>query len=119
MAVVAAPGVDPAGVLCASTGVIGVRLPVQKCGRGLLLTGARGAAIERRQRSTTHTRVKLRKTVKVGEGRATSLPRPVSLPSFATCFRVHHEDAAAEPQALQMRSTRHGPQLTRLRSMAT
>ncbi len=75
VAVASALGVDSDTVLGASTGIIGVRLPVAKLAAAApRLAAARGAAIEHAAEAvwTTDTRVKLAsRTLRIGEVEAT------------------------------------------------
>jgi acetylglutamate kinase len=102
-------GVDGKDVLCASTGVIGVRLPVHKLvDAAPQLVAARGTAVEQAAEAilTTDTRVKLAgKTVKVGDARATiaafAKGSGMIAPELATMLCFITTDAAVDPQALQ------------------
>ncbi len=108
-AVARALGVDPAGVLAASTGVIGVRLPVQKlvlCAPAL--SAARGTAIELAAEAvmTTDTRPKLAsRTLRVGDAEASiaafAKGSGMMAPELATVLAFITTDLAVTPPALQ------------------
>jgi acetylglutamate kinase len=115
-AVGAALGVDGESVLAASTGVIGVRLPVKKLveAAGALCSG-RGAAIELAAEAilTTDTRVKLSgRVVRVGDvdvtlaafakGSGMIAPELATMLAFLTTDAVIERDALARAVAAAM-----------------
>jgi acetylglutamate kinase len=108
-AVAAALGVDLGSVLAASTGVIGVRLPVQKLAAAApALAAARGKAIEQAAQAimTTDTRVKLaQRTVVVNgvEGTFAAFGKGSGMvaPELATVLAFITTDLAVAPSALQ------------------
>jgi acetylglutamate kinase len=107
-AIGAALGVDGESVLAASTGVIGVRLPVKKLvDAAEALCGARGAAIELAAEAilTTDTRVKLSgRVVRVGDVDVTiaafAKGSGMIAPELATMLAFITTDAAIEQAAL-------------------
>jgi acetylglutamate kinase len=113
-AVARALRVDPASVLSASTGVIGVRLPAQKITAAApQLVSARGAAIELAAQAvmTTDTRVKLAsRALRVGGVEATvaafAKGSGMIAPELATMLAFITTDAAVTPRALQSALTR-------------
>jgi len=108
-AVASALGVDEKTVLAASTGVIGVRLPVQKLvAAAPQLAASRGSAIELAAQAvmTTDTRVKLAsRTLTVGGVEATiaafAKGSGMIAPSLATMLAFLTTDVAVTPPALQ------------------
>ncbi len=108
-AVAAALDVPATSVLAASTGVIGVRLPVQKLVRAApALAAARGAAIELAAQAvmTTDTRVKLaNRSLRAGGVDATlaafAKGSGMIAPEFATVLAFITTDLAIAPLALQ------------------
>ena len=102
-------GVPGESVLCASTGVIGVRLPVKKLEDGAAqLAGARGAAIELAAEAilTTDTRVKLSGRTLHVDGREVTIAAfakgsGMIAPELATMLAFVTTDAAITPDALQ------------------
>lgn len=108
-AVAAALDVDEESVLCASTGIIGVRLPVQKVvAAAPALASARGPAIELAARAvhTTDTRLKLAsRTMQVGGVDATfaafAKGSGMIAPELATVLAFVTTDLAVAPAALQ------------------
>jgi acetylglutamate kinase len=108
-AVAAALGVAPDSVLAASTGVIGVRLPVTKLVEAAAqLAASRGAAIELAAQAvmTTDTRVKLAsRVVTVGGVEATiaafAKGSGMIAPELATMLAFITTDLAVSPPALQ------------------
>jgi acetylglutamate kinase len=102
-------GIEPAGVLSASTGVIGVRLPVAKIARACpTLAQSRGPAVEPAAEAilTTDTRVKLSsRTVTLGGKRCTlagfAKGSGMIAPELATMLAFVTTDAAVTPAALQ------------------
>ncbi len=107
-------GVPSESVLCASTGVIGVRLPTKKLEDGAApLAAARGAAIELAAEAilTTDTRVKLSgRSLRVGERDVTiaafAKGSGMIAPELATMLAFITTDAAIAPAALQAALTR-------------
>jgi acetylglutamate kinase len=108
-AVAGALGVRDDAVLCASTGLIGVRLPVHKLvAAAPALAAARGPAIELAAQAvhTTDTRVKLAsRTLRVGQVDATfaafAKGSGMIAPELATVLAFITTDLAVEPSALQ------------------
>jgi acetylglutamate kinase len=108
-AVGAALGVRPESVLAASTGVIGVRLPVQKLvAAAPQLAATRGGAIELAAQAvmTTDTRVKLAsRTLAAGgvEGTIAAFAKGSGMiaPELATMLAFITTDLAVTPRALQ------------------
>jgi acetylglutamate kinase len=108
-AVAASLGIDPGSVLAASTGVIGVRLPVQKLAAAApALAAARGKAIEQAAQAimTTDTRVKLaQRTLVVNgvEGTFAAFGKGSGMvaPELATVLAFITTDLAVTPSALQ------------------
>jgi acetylglutamate kinase len=108
-AVAAALGVPPESVLAASTGVIGVRLPVPKLvAAAPQLAAARGGAIELAAEAilTTDTRVKLAsRVVSAGgvEGSVAAFAKGSGMiaPELATMLAFITTDLAVTPRALQ------------------
>jgi acetylglutamate kinase len=108
-AVAAALGVDAKTVVSASTGVIGVRLPVQKLvGAARALAESRGPAIELAAEAvmTTDTRIKLAgKSLRVGDVDVTIAAfgkgAGMMAPELATMLVFITTDAAIKPEALQ------------------
>lgn len=108
-AVARALGVDSDSVLCASTGIIGVRLPVQKVvAAAPELAAARGPAIELAAQAiqTTDTRMKLAsRTMQVGGVDATfaafAKGSGMIAPELATVLAFVTTDLAVTPAALQ------------------
>ena len=102
-------GVDDAGVLMASTGVIGVRLPVDKlCAAMPALAQARGAAIENAAEAimTTDTRMKLTHRVLTVGGVAVTIAAfakgsGMVAPEMATMLAFIATDATVDPKTLQ------------------
>ncbi len=102
-------GVPGDSVLCASTGVIGVRLPTKKLEDGAaLLVSARGAAIELAAEAilTTDTRVKLSgRSLRLGGKDVTiaafAKGSGMIAPELATMLGFITTDAAIGPAALQ------------------
>ncbi len=102
-------GVDGESVLAASTGVIGVRLPVKKLvDAAEPLARARGAAIELAAEAilTTDTRVKLSgRTIKIGEREvcvaAFAKGSGMIAPELATMLAFLTTDAVIAPEVLQ------------------
>ncbi|MBV9948959.1 MAG: bifunctional glutamate N-acetyltransferase/amino-acid acetyltransferase ArgJ [Myxococcales bacterium] len=102
-------GVDPASVLAASTGVIGVRLPVQKIVTATpALVAARGSAIELAAEAvmTTDTRPKLvSRAVRIGETEGTiaafAKGSGMMAPELATVLAFVTTDLAVSAPALQ------------------
>lgn len=102
-------GVDDAGVLMASTGVIGVRLPVEKlCAAMPALAQARGAAIENAAEAimTTDTRMKLTHRVLTVGGVAVTIAAfakgsGMVAPEMATMLAFIATDATVDPKTLQ------------------
>jgi acetylglutamate kinase len=102
-------GVPSEAVICASTGVIGVRLPVSKLVAGIgPLVGARGSAIELAAEAilTTDTRVKLSgRTLSIG-GRNVTIAAfgkgsGMIAPQLATMLGFITTDAAIDAAALE------------------
>jgi acetylglutamate kinase len=108
-AVARALDVPPESVLAASTGVIGVRLPVQKLvAAAPHLASARGSAIELAAQAvmTTDTRVKLAsRTLYVGGAEASiaafAKGSGMIAPELATMLAFLTTDVAVTPRALQ------------------
>jgi acetylglutamate kinase len=108
-AVARALRVKPEAVLAASTGVIGVRLPVQKLvAAAPSLASARSAAIEQAAEAimTTDTRIKLAsRTLRVSGAEATiaafAKGSGMIAPELATMLAFITTDAAVAPEALQ------------------
>jgi acetylglutamate kinase len=108
-AVASALGVDEGSVYSASTGVIGVRLPVKKMVEAApALVKARGAAIELAAEAilTTDTRVKLsQRVMRIGgkEVRIAGFAKGSGMvaPELATVLAFITTDAKIGPQALQ------------------
>ncbi len=108
-AIATALGIDPGSVLAASTGVIGVRLPVQKLASAApALAAARGKAIEQAAQAimTTDTRVKLaQRTLVVNgvEGTFAAFGKGSGMvaPELATVLAFITTDLAITPSALQ------------------
>jgi glutamate N-acetyltransferase / amino-acid N-acetyltransferase/acetylglutamate kinase len=102
-------GVHPDAVVCASTGVIGVRLPFQKLiAAAPALAAGRGLAIEHAAQAvmTTDTRVKLAsRTLTVGGVETTfaafAKGSGMIAPEMATALAFITTDVAVTPQALQ------------------
>ena len=102
-------GVPAGSVLAASTGVIGVRLPVAKLvAAAPLLASSRGGAIELAAQAvmTTDTRVKLASrtvTVAGGEGTIAAFAKGSGMiaPELATMLAFITTDLAVTPEALQ------------------
>jgi acetylglutamate kinase len=102
-------GVDPSQVVSASTGVIGVRLPLAKVTAGCeLLAQSRGGAIEAAAEAilTTDTRVKLAQRTLVIDGVEVTVAgfakgSGMIAPELATMLAFLTTDAAIEPDALQ------------------
>jgi acetylglutamate kinase len=109
VAVARALRIRPENVLTASTGVLGVRLPVQKLvAAAPQLASARGAAIELAAQAvmTTDTRVKLAsRALRVGGVEATiaafAKGSGMIAPELATMLAFVTTDAAVAPAALQ------------------
>ena len=104
----AALGVSPDAILTASTGVIGVRLPIKKlCDAAPQLAAAKGPAIESAAEAimTTDTRIKLAsRTIKLG-GKTVTLAAfakgsGMIAPEMATVLAFVVTDAAITPDAL-------------------
>jgi acetylglutamate kinase len=108
-AVAAALGVDSRAVVSASTGVIGVRLPVQKLvSAARPLAESRGPAIELAAEAvmTTDTRIKLAgRSLRVGDVDVTIAAfgkgAGMMAPELATMLVFITTDAAIKPDALQ------------------
>jgi len=108
-AVARALGTEDDSVLCASTGIIGVRLPVQKIvAAAPALAAARGPGVERAAQAihTTDTRVKLAsRTMQVGGVDATfaafAKGSGMIAPELATVLAFVTTDLAVTPAALQ------------------
>ncbi len=108
-AVASSLGVSPESVLAASTGVIGVRLPVGKLvAAAPLLAAARGGAIELAAQAvmTTDTRVKLASRVVTVGGVEASIAAfakgsGMIAPELATMLAFITTDLAVTPAALQ------------------
>jgi acetylglutamate kinase len=108
-AVAQALGIEGDSVLCASTGIIGVRLPVQKVvAAAPALSAARGPAIELAAQAiqTTDTRMKLAsRTMQVGGVNATfaafAKGSGMIAPELATVLAFITTDLAVSPAALQ------------------
>jgi acetylglutamate kinase len=102
-------GIPADAVVCASTGVIGVRLPFQKLvASAPALAAARGPAIELAAQAvmTNDTRVKLAsRTLSIGAVEATiaafAKGSGMIAPEMATALAFLTTDVAATPQALQ------------------
>jgi acetylglutamate kinase len=102
-------GISSDAVICASTGVIGVRLPFQKLVAGApALAAARGPAIELAAQAvmTTDTRIKLAsRTLSIGGVEATiaafAKGSGMIAPEMATALAFITTDVAVTPQALQ------------------
>jgi acetylglutamate kinase len=109
VAVARALDVAPEAILSASTGVIGVRLPVDKLvAAAPSLAAARGGAIELAAQAihTTDTRVKLaRRTMRIGGTDAVfaafAKGSGMIAPELATVLAFVTTDAAVAPEALQ------------------
>jgi acetylglutamate kinase len=101
--------VEPDSVLCASTGVLGVRLPVRKLvAAAPILAAARGPAIEHAAEAimTTDTRVKLAsRAIRIGTVEATlaafAKGSGMLAPELATMLAFITTDLAVSPLALQ------------------
>jgi acetylglutamate kinase len=108
-AVAAALGVAPGTVLAASTGVLGVRLPIRKLvDAAPALAAARGPAIELAAQAimTTDTRVKLSSRTLTVFGQETTLSAfakgsGMVAPELATVLAFIATDLAVRPRALQ------------------
>jgi acetylglutamate kinase len=108
-AVATALGVDPQTVVAASTGVLGVRLPVQKLvAAARPLAESRGSAIELAAEAimTTDTRIKLAgRSLRVGDVDVTVAAfgkgSGMMAPELATMLVFITTDAAVKPDALQ------------------
>jgi acetylglutamate kinase len=108
-AVGAALGIDGEAVLAASTGVIGVPLPVKKLtGAAVALANARGNAIQLAAEAilTTDTRVKLSSRELTIDGREVTVAAfakgsGMIAPELATMLAFITTDAAVDPSALQ------------------
>jgi acetylglutamate kinase len=108
-AVAAALGVPPDSVLAASTGVIGVRLPVAKLvAAAPHLAAARGSAVELAAEAvmTTDTRIKLASRAAAIGGAQASIAAfakgsGMIAPELATMLAFITTDLAVEPRALQ------------------
>lgn len=101
-------GVSPDSILLASTGVIGVRLPVSKLAEAApALAAARGPAIEAAAEAimTTDTRIKLAsRRIRIGEAEVTlaafAKGAGMVAPELATMLAFIATDAAITPQML-------------------